>query len=516
MVAALSLATDLGLGQPQEHALRATVMADRIAARAGLSDEDRAATFYVSLLGWVGCVADSHEMARWFGDDTAIRAASYQFERAGMTFMRFLIANIAPDASSLRRLSATGRFMTGGFREVMNSLAAHCQTTTMIAGGLGLPESVTRALPQALERWDGRGGPAGLRGDQIELVMRVVQIAQEAEVICRIQGASAAAEMVHQRSGTQFDPALAELCVADADAVLADVDGDAAWDAAISGCALLDRHMDEAELQNALETFADYADLKSPWFTGHSRAVAALAAGAARRAGLPPADAQLTERAALVCRLGVIGVSGSIWTRDGKLTAIEWERVRTVPYLTERVLNRQPVLARIGGLASMFHERSDGSGYPRGLAGAAIPPAARILAAAEMYQAAREERSYRPALDRAAARKLLREEAGAGRLDADAVDAVLASAGHPVGRRPSLVAGLSAREVEVLRLMVRGLSNKQIAGELSVSARTVGSHIEHIYTKIGSSTRGSAAMYAMRHGLVDGTLADAPRAHPAP
>ena len=187
------------------------------------------------------------------------------------------------------------------------------------------------------------------------------------------------------------------------------------------------------------------------------------------------------------------------------LSPIEWERVRTVPYLTERVLTHQPRLAEIGAVAGMFHERLDGSGYPRGLSGGAIPPVARIVAVAEVYQALREARPHRPARSRMQAQATLRYEAALGRLDGAAVDAVLAAAGHQVRRRPNLVAGLTAREVEVLALLVRGLPNKQIAAVLSVAPRTVGSHIEHIYSKIGVSTRGSAAMYAMRHGLVDAT-----------
>jgi DNA-binding CsgD family transcriptional regulator len=151
----------------------------------------------------------------------------------------------------------------------------------------------------------------------------------------------------------------------------------------------------------------------------------------------------------------------------------------------------------------MCHERMDGSGYPRGLAGAAIPVSARLLAAADVYQALGEARPYRDAMppDRRAAH--LHAEVAAGRLDADAVRDVLAAAGHQVGRRPHLVAGLTAREAEVLELLVRGCSYKQIAARLSVTPRTVGSHVEHIYAKIGVSTRGAASMFAMRHGLVD-------------
>jgi DNA-binding CsgD family transcriptional regulator len=186
---------------------------------------------------------------------------------------------------------------------------------------------------------------------------------------------------------------------------------------------------------------------------------------------------------------------------------MEWERVRTVPYLTERVLGRQRRLAELGALAAMVHERMDGSGYPRGLSGAALPLPARILAAAEVYQALLEARPHRPALAAAQARGVLLDEVAAGRLDAAAADAVLGAAGHQTRRRPTLLAGLTAREAEVLALLVRGLTNRQIAARLSVTSRTVGTHVEYIYTKIGVSTRGAASMYAMRHGLVDASAA---------
>ena len=505
LVASLSLATDLGLGQPQEHVLRATVIADRLAAVGDCSDEERAAAFYVSLLAWVGCVADSHELGRWFGDDNRLRAASFEVDRAGLPMLRFLLGNLASGGSPVERVVVAGRFLGGGMGEVMTSMAAHCETTGQIADRLGLSEQVRRALSQALERWDGKGGPAGTAGEQIERVMRVVQIANEAEVFWRAGGVDAVIEMLRDRRGHSFDPRLADACIEHAAGVFQDLDAIDAWGAVIRGCAALDRPLDEPELRAALEVLADYADVKSPWFLGHSRAVSGLAAEAARRAGLPPADVELVELAGLVCRLGVIGVAGGTWDRPGPLRPIELERVRTVPYLTERILSRQPRLAEVGKVAGMFHERMDGTGYSRGLAGSTIPAAARILAAAEVYQAVREARPHRPAMTRREAEALLLAEARLGRLDAAAAQAVLAAAGHQVRRRPSLVAGLSPREVEVLGLVVRGYANKQIAAAISVSPRTVGSHIEHIYSKIGVSTRGSAALYALRHGIVDAT-----------
>ena len=503
LVASLSLATDLGLGQPQEHVLRQTVIATRLAAAVGLSEDEQASAFYVSLLAWVGCVADSHELARWFGDDTKLRADSYEVDRTGLPMLRFLLGHLENEGPALQRLTFVGSFLTSGLREAMSSLVGHCQTTGEIADRLDLPGDVRRCLLQTFERWDGKGVPEGLAGDGVHPVMRVVQIANETEVFCRIAGAPAAVTMLRERSGSAFDPNMVDECCRNVDAIVGDLDTVDAWSVVIDGCSALDRRIEDAELTAVLEIFADYADLKSPWFLGHSRAVATLAAEAARRAGIASADVDLVESAALVNRLGGIGVSAGIWDKPGPLSPIERERVRTVPYLTERVLCRQPRLAEIGALAGMAYERMDGSGYPRGLSGGAIPVPARILAAADVYQALGEERPHRHALPPREREAVLLEEVAAGRLDSAAAAAVLAAAGHQVRRRPPLVAGLTGREVEVLALLVRGWPNKRIAAHLSISTRTVGTHIEHIYAKIGVTTRGAAAMFAMRHGLVD-------------
>jgi len=510
LVASLTLAIDLGRGQPQEHVLRQTVIASRLTRLAGLSEDALAVTYYVSLMAWVGCVADSHEMAGWFGDDTQWRADIFPVDKVGVPLLRFLIDAIPDGSSLLHRISMTGQILVGGLRAAKESSVTHCQVAGDIAERLGLDAAVCRALPQAFARWDGKGVPSGLSGTDIEPVMRIVHIAEDAEVFYRMGGQSAAIDLLKHRAGSEFDPDLVALCCEHADEVFTALDSVDAWSEVIDGCASLDRRLDDDELTNVLLVFADYADLKSPWFTGHSRAVGALAAAAATQAGLSPTEVTLVERAGLVARLGALGVSASVWDKAGVFTATEWERVRTVPYLTERVLSRQPRLAEIGQLAAMSRERMDGSGYPRGLRGAAIPQTARVLAAAERYQTLSEDRPHRAAIPLAERHATMNDEVAAGLLDAEAVRAVLAAAGHQVRRRQTQVAGLTAREIDVLALLVRGCPNKEIADRLSISVRTVGSHIEHIYNKIDVSTRGAAAMFAMRHGLVDATasLAD--------
>jgi HD-GYP domain-containing protein (c-di-GMP phosphodiesterase class II) len=274
------------------------------------------------------------------------------------------------------------------------------------------------------------------------------------------------------------------------------------WTAVIEAEPALGIVLSDEQLESALAAIADFADLKSPWTIGHSRGVADLASAAAGLYGLPDGDATLARRAALVHDLGRLGVSNAIWDKPGPLTAAELERVRLHPYLTERMLASSPALSALGAIAVQHHERLDGSGYPRGLSGNAIAPAGRILAAADAYHAMTETRPHRAARSADETATELRAGVREGLFDSDAVDAVLRAAGHPAKRRREWPAGLTSREVEVLRLLVRGLSNREIAEQLVISRKTAGSHVEHIYAKIGVSNRARAGLFAIKHGLM--------------
>ena len=265
----------------------------------------------------------------------------------------------------------------------------------------------------------------------------------------------------------------------------------------------LQRCLSERELDTVLEAVADFTDLRSPSRAGHSRGVADLTSHAAMQMGLPPADVVTVRRAALLHDMGLHGISAAILDKPGPLSPSELERMRVHPYYTERMLARPPMLARLGAIASLAHERGDGSGYHRRLTSAAIPATGRLLAAACAFHAMTEPRPYRPAMSVKQAAAELRSEVRKGRLDVAAVDAVLAAAGQRQGKRRTGPAGLTPREVEVLILIARGASNRQVAAALGITPKTAGTFIERIYTKTGASTRSTATLFAMQHGLLD-------------
>jgi HD-GYP domain-containing protein (c-di-GMP phosphodiesterase class II) len=504
LVATLSLATDLGRGEPMEHCLRQTVIALRICDRIGLGERDRAATYYTGLLANVYCHADAHEQAEWFGDDIAVKHESY--EAGVFEFLRMIGAS----QKGLRRARKVAGFPGQGIALVKSMYETHTRLASGFAARIGLDEITCRALRETYEQWDGKGGPQKLRGEAVSLPARIVQLADLTEVAYRRHGLDAAREYVRKRRGKQFDPTLAELFLGEADELVADIDAaSSCWEEVIGAEPSLERVVAGADLDAALEAMADLVDMKSPQLSGHSRGVANLAAEAGRVSGLPEDELTALRRAGFLHDVGRLGVSNAIWDKPAPLTAAETERARLHPYLTDRMLVGVPTLARSRELAANHHERLDGSGYPRGIGATQLTTADRLLAAADVYHAMTEPRAYRPAKDESEAAAELRAEARAGRLDGDAVSAVLKAAGHRVNARREWPAGLTSREVVVLGLLARGYSNKQIAQRLVITPKTVSNHLQHIYVKIDVSSRASATHFAIQRGLV-GSFESAP------
>jgi len=505
LVATLSLGTDLGMAQPMEHVLRQSLIALRLAERLGLDETKRVVVYYVGLLAWVGCHVDAYEQAKWFGDDTVFKGDWRQVDTGRpLAAGSFVLGHLGSSRPLVQRARLGVAFLGEGRRAVRDMVENHWIATNELAARLELGADVRDSLYQTFERWDGKGAPGEVRGPQIHVAARLVNLADVVEVFHRVGGVDAATAVARERSGTQFDPGLVEVFCAEAPALLSALETATSWDAVIAAEPALAVVLTDAQLDASLEAIADFVDVKSPWTIGHSRGVAALAADAARSLGLSEDAIVRVRRAGLVHDLGRLGVSNGTWDKRGPLTAGEIERVRLHPYLTERMLAASAALAPLGAIAVQHHERLDGSGYPRGLTGGAMTLPGKVLAAADAYRAMTEPRPHRPALSTDQAAREIRAGVARARFDPGAADAVLGAAGHASRRRRTLPAGLTAREVEVLRLLVRGLSYKEIAAELVISRRTAGAHVEHIYTKLGVSNRARASLFAMKHGLMDG------------
>jgi HD-GYP domain-containing protein (c-di-GMP phosphodiesterase class II) len=503
LVAMLSLGADLGMGQPMEHAMRQCLIALRLGDVLGLEPAEREDLYYVSLIGWVGCHVDAYEQAKWFGDDLALKGDSLLRDMSGLTPLTFVAAHLGAGGTPADRLRTTARFLArGGQRDVKDMIANHWYAADTLAGQLGLDADTRATLAQTFERWDGKGVPRGCRGEELLLAARIVHIADVLEVYHRIGGEEHALAVAREREGTQFAPNVVEAVVTHIDTLFQGLDEVTAWDAVIAEEPGLGRVLSDHELDVALEAIADFIDIKSPFTLGHSRGVADLAAGAATTLGLGDAQESHVRRAGLLHDIGRLGVSNAVWDKPGELSAGERERVRLHAYLTDRMLAASPNLAVLGATAAEHHERLDGTGYPRGLHAESLDLPGRLLAAADAYHSKLEPRPHRGALPPVEAAGWLRNEARTGRLDADAVEGVLRSAGHPTRHRRAYPAGLTVREVEVLRLLARGLTTQEMASALFISPKTVSHHIESIYTKIGVTNRARASLFAVTHGLM--------------
>jgi HD-GYP domain-containing protein (c-di-GMP phosphodiesterase class II) len=502
LVAALSLGIDLGFGQPMEHVLRQCLIALRIAEAIGLDGDQRADVYYTALLVNVGCHTDAHEQAKWFGDDIACKSIKYDYEPRSIKMAATGIRQLGAGLGPIHRFRLGLEFAISGHREVDGMIAHHSAIARTMGEHLGLAAGVLEALSAAYECWDGKGWPGEMAGEAVPLPARIAQVAEYTEVANRLGGVAAVRELVRDRRGGQFDPVLCDVLDAEGEVILAGLDQVGTWEVVIAAEPTLAVMLSGSRLDDALLALANFIDIKSPYFLGHSCAVAELAAEAAQRLDATEGEQRALYRAGLVHDWGRLGISNAIWDKKGRLGAGEWERVRLEPQVTERMLRQSDALAPLAATALQHRERLDGSGYPAGLSGGAISRPARVLAAADAYQAMREPRPHRAAFSADSAAAELRAEVRTGRLDADAVDAVLGAAGHRVPRRREGPEGLTPREVEVLTLVARGLSNKEIADRLVISAKTVGNHVEHIYGKIEAKNRAAASLFAMRHGLL--------------
>jgi HD-GYP domain-containing protein (c-di-GMP phosphodiesterase class II) len=502
LLGTFSLAADTGMGLPAEQGLRSAAVASRLGQSLGRPDTECSDALYLSLLRYVGCTSDSDVAAHVLSDEVRVRGELYGVDWGAMSDVVPRLARaVARGKRPLEAVASVAR-TTVRLPLLLGTAQSHCEVGDQLAKRIGFGEAFRRMLFQTFERWDGRGWPRRLRGEAIELPMRLAQAGEEIEIGHRLGGVDAARARLRQRSGKTVDPRLAECFEQNASDVCAAIEVTSQWKATLANEPVPHRRVEGDQTDEILRAMADFADLRSRFTRSHSRGVAALSAEAAARMRLSPQEATLVERAALVHDLGRVAVGSSVWDKAAPLTDPEQERVRLHSYAGERILSRAPSLAEIASVATLAHERLSGGGYHRALKAPSLPVLARILAAADVYHALIEERAHRRAHSPDQAASVLSSLSDRGSLCADAVRSVLDAAGFERARRPGAAGDLTEREVEVLRLVARGLTNKEIASALSISVKTAGNHVQNIFTKLGITTRAAAAMAAMQRGLL--------------
>jgi len=494
------MAADAAAGMPDHHALRGAIVGARLARLLAVDAATLMQAYYLPLLAMSGCTAESHLAAGALGDEVAIGVEAYGVDWGRPSEMLPVVL----------RLVSRGRGRVGGAVAIARAFAnlaqafevgrAHCEVATHLAERFGFDEVFRAALYQAFERWDGSGRPSRLKGENIALGMRIAHVASDANIGHRLGGVEGAIALVKQRARRGLDPRIVERFAGAAAELCAPLESISPWTAALDAEPEPHRTLEAGALDGALHALAHFADLKCRFTRTHSTGVAALASAAARRLGLGAEAARTLAHAGLVHDVGRVAVTAAIWEKKEPLTDAERERIRLHTYVGERVLARAPSLANAAEIATQAHERMDGSGYHRRLSAGACTMPARILAAADVYQALREERPHRPAFDADRSASELNAMVTRRQLCPEAVAAVLGAAGH-TGPPLAPPSGLTQREVEVLRLVARGLTNKEVAIELGIATKTAGHHVQHVLEKLGVTTRAAATMIAMRNGL---------------
>jgi len=503
LIASISLATDLGTGQPMGHALRTCCLAMGLARELSLPVREQFDTYYVSLLRFLGCTAEATPDAELNGgDDIALYSGlAPSFMGSSTESLRWIVRHLAESDPPLPRARSVVRAVTDP-KAAERAIRAHCEVGQILAGRIGLGDSVLHALGFTFERWDGKGVPNRIAGEEIPASCRIAIVARDFELLNRALGGETATEVLKKRTGKAYEPRVLEAALEHGPRLLAAVENGSLWDAVLDAEPGPQMRIDDERIDDALETFAHFTDLKSPFLHGHSIGVADLAGRAATAADGAGMDPKRLRRAGLVHDLGRVAVPSGIWNKPAPLSDEEWEPVRLHPYFTERILDRCRPLDDLAEVASSHHERMDGSGYHRGARAPALSLETRLLATADAFRAMTELRPHRPAMSAAEAAEELGRACAEGRLDVPCVRAVLEAAGEPRPVTRSVwPSGLTDREVEVLRLIAAGFSNKQIASKLTISPKTVSRHIENIYPKLGVSTRAGATLFAMEQGL---------------
>ena len=421
LISALSVALDLTEGQPMGHAVRSCIVGMRIAEELRLSQQDRSDLYYALLLKDAGCSTNSARLHQILGADEIQAKREIKFEdwtKPSMSGLQYLLRNILTGAPLTRRLVRAVQLGLQQNRNNAELIGARCERGADIAIQLGLSEVTAQAIRSLDEHWNGGGYGHHLKGQDIPLLARIINVSQTMEVFATERGPAAAVQVIQERCGTWFDPEIARV-----------VQGleheESLWQR------LQSKDVREFVMQmepgicvpasperidNICRAFAEVIDAKSPYTYRHSVGVAQAAVDIAEGMGLALTSVTLVRRAALLHDIGKLSVSNAILEKRGKLTDAEWQIMRMHPVYTRLILQTITGFDHLAFVAGAHHERMDGKGYPDGLTGAQLPLTARIICVADVFQALTEKRPYREGLPLDVVFSMM-EEDGASHLD---------------------------------------------------------------------------------------------------
>ncbi len=487
--------------------MQSCIVAMRLGERAGLPVAQMQDVYYESLLRYIGCNADTHWLGSIIGDEIDFRQQIAALDSADdLAILGVVLRAIRARHTGqgpVGQLQAMVRGMVQMPQVKSSYFPGHCEVASRLAERLGFAPGFVQTIGQLYARWDGKGTPA-LKGEQISPVMQVVSLAQDGITFWRLGGTAQVLAMAKQRRGKAHAPRMCDLLAQHVETLFEGLDAEPTWPRVMALEPGVQRVLSMQALDHACEAIADFIDLKSPQRLGHSRRVADVVQRAALHMGLDDAQCSLLRRAGWLHDLGRAGISATVAESPATLSARQLEYVRLHPYHTQRLLDYCPGMGEVARLASMHHERLDGTGDYRGLTAQQLPTPARLLAVADQWCALLEGRPAQAAQPRPRAAQSLQALAQQGYLDAAAVHAVLACEGlEPVAAKPRLPANLTARELQVLRLLARGATLKLVARELDVAVKTVDRHVQNVYTKINVSTRAAATLFAVENQLLD-------------
>ena len=427
IMAALSVALDITQGHPEGHCMRTALIGMRLAEELQLPAADRSALFYALLLKDLGCSSNAAKIAYLFGaDDHLVKRSArlIDWTKPGQ-MMAHRWKHCAPGGTAFEKLHKIAAIARLG-KEAKKIAEIRCQRGADIARLLQLPEATAKAIHDLDEHWDGRGNPCGIRGDEISLLGRICCLAQTVEVFYSAYGLETALDVADQRCGKWFDPQVVlALFATERDFGFWQRLAEGNLISALKDCEPEDAMLmaDEACLDRVAEAFAKVVDAKSPWTYQHSTRVAEITVGVARQFGCSEQLVRDMRRAALLHDIGKLGISNLILDKPGKPTEAEFAQIRRHPEFTQRILEQVSAFGTLAEVCGGHHERLDGKGYHRGLAGEQIPFETRVLTIADVCEAMSARRPYREAMSWDQILEVLHRDAGQG-VDADCLAAV--------------------------------------------------------------------------------------------